>query len=87
MVDQKGQSMAVYVLSITHKHGTNVYAFSSYEKAYQGLSQYVEAWWGNYADSDMPSGAEEKINQYFDESMAYDEWWSIDECIVDCRTF
>lgn len=70
----------VYVLVVNHRHGDNVYACSTKEKAYATLYAYVQRWW-DYEEfgGDCPE-LNEAINTYFE---SVDETWEIHELVVD----
>lgn len=55
----------VYVVTVQHKHGENVYVCSSQEKAELALDKYVQEWWGYEMDGVKPKDREQRIAAYF----------------------
>lgn len=68
----------VTILTIDHRHGSNVYVCRNEDVAEQELLTFVKEWWDEIPGmEDMPSDPWEAINAYF-EAHADDEWYSMD---------
>ena len=76
----------VWVVSITHKFGTNVSAFSSEEKAKEGVFSFVkewreEVWREDDEDKEFNSlSKDDAIYYYFTNC---DEFYDIEECEIE----
>jgi len=73
----------VFILIIEHRHGTDVWAHSTREKAEESLEKYVMGWWEEEMDSEMPTEMQmwDKITEYFDK--VENENWRITELEID----
>lgn len=77
--------MKVVVLSIWHRHGTNVYVAETEELARELLYVYVKQWWDDIgspkdgAPEDCPKDKEQAINIYFSEFGREDESYEISD--------
>jgi hypothetical protein len=58
--------MKVWVLHISHRHGTNIYPCASEEAARLELFHFVSEWWSEVSDEDMPDDHSEAIEEYFE---------------------
>jgi hypothetical protein len=76
----KEDKQKVWVLTVAHKHGTNVSAHKSEDSAYDELFAFVDQWWQHELSRSMPVIQGEAINQYFE---ATDEAYEITECAVE----
>ncbi|MDY7079325.1 MAG: hypothetical protein SXV54_20620 [Chloroflexota bacterium] len=56
----------VAVLTIDHRHGTNVYVCKGSEVAASVLAQYVRKWWNENDLGEQPADDWETIDTYFD---------------------
>lgn len=78
--------MTVWVLSISHRHGTNISAYASQEGALNGLAEYVRDNWEQECKGPLPAPERDPVDKYFyDESVsrvAGDESYDIDELEV-----
>ena len=58
---------AVYVLAISHRHGTNISVFTTEEKGYEALDEFVKEWWDTEITSEqMPDDRDGRISRYFE---------------------
>jgi len=71
----------VFILSILHRHGQDLYASRTYEGAHAALANYCrENWCDQCIVEDMPPEDSELIEAYFDSTP--DESWDIDQLDV-----
>lgn len=72
----------VWVLVIEHRHGTDLTAHRTEERARQWLGEWVEQWWHEVADKvgDLPATATDAIGVYFE--ARDDEFYSLTETSV-----
>jgi hypothetical protein len=76
MPSSQAPSEQVYVLKITHKHGTDVIVCRTEEEAQTALFEYVSEWWGNeMGGKRMPADHKKAISLYFDKTDY--EYWEI----------
>lgn len=70
--------MKVWILSITHKHGTDLTAYRKEASARQALWAFVESWWDDEMgkDTPFPDDNAEAIAAYFEK--VEDESYVID---------
>ena len=80
--------MKVYVLSIEHKHGTDVFVYESKRDAEQHVVEYVASWWDEEKDRTFDPdqwgenpGGWESVERYFGE-LIEGEYYSIQETEV-----
>ena len=79
----------VWVLTITHKHGTDVRAFATEDGALNALGDYTGEWWESVADvgsSDgspvpEPTDRDERITRYFEQ--IGDEWFTLEQVTIE----
>lgn len=59
----------ICVLSIDHKHGTDVKAYASEASAMADLRAYVDRWWDHEFGVDIvkPDDPDERVRIYFEE--------------------
>ena len=77
----------VYVLTVEHRHGTNVSAHASREHAEAALWEYVTDWWVEaFPNEPLPEPADGNfwphIDRYFEVHGA-DEWHNIQQCQIE----
>jgi hypothetical protein len=78
MVDEKE---IVWILTIEHKHGTDVYAHKTEAGAKGALLDYVQEWWSiEVGDEPIPENPDAAIERYFEE--ACNEFYSIQDSIL-----
>lgn len=70
----------VYVLTIDHKHGMDVWAFSSRDKLDAKLIAYVNEWFFDEIGEPRPENDGDAILEYFDRA---DEFYSTHEIDID----
>ena len=74
--------MTVSVLTISHRHGTDITVYAERSLADAALLEFVDAWWADeMGDAEPPEDPDQRIAAYFDE-MIENEEWSIVECEV-----
>jgi hypothetical protein len=70
----------VWVLTINHKHGTDIWVRRAQESAWQILVDYVTEWWpGEKGDEEMPEEPGDRVGLYFED---VDEAYELEECEV-----
>jgi hypothetical protein len=70
----------IWILSITHKHGTTVTAHRNQEGALDELANYVAQFWlEEMGDEAIPSADGDAIQAYF-AKLSDREYFSIEEC-------
>ena len=76
----------VFVVHISHRHGSGSEVFSTHEKARAYLAAWAREWWHEVTtDEAAPADDDECISQYFDGSQ--DEFYDFDEVVIDsCET-
>lgn len=58
--------MIIWILTIEHRHGTNVYAHQTKAGAEESLMEYVDEWWDSEMDgAKIPENRDEAIDGYF----------------------
>ena len=76
--------MTIYVLTIEHRHGTNISVHQTRAGAEASLDEYVREYWHELSRErppEMPKAAEERIEIYF-EDHPQNETFDIVECEV-----
>jgi hypothetical protein len=74
----------VYIVHISHRHGSGSEAFSTREKAYAYLASWAREWWHEIArnpEDQPPADDDECISQYFTEQD--NECFDFDEVQLD----
>lgn len=60
----------VFVLTITHRHGTDTGVYRTREGAYTSLASYCRSWWNEVSTKPVPAqdqdGEEPLIAEYFE---------------------
>jgi hypothetical protein len=57
----------LYALMITHKYGTDIWVFTTEEKARRKLAKWARSWWTKEIDGqEMPADDADVIDQYFE---------------------
>jgi hypothetical protein len=71
--------MLIYVLTIEHKHGHDLWCHHSEQGARASLADYVRDNWDTEVGASVtkPVDIDTMIQQYF-EATGGEEWWSID---------
>lgn len=73
--------MEVWVVSVYHRHGVNVYVASTEELAWDELHRYVEDnWEDELDDTPMPEGRDDASVAYFE--MVEEEFFDMDKYLV-----
>ena len=74
---------AVFVLTINHKHGTDLWIRRSSESAQAALFDFVVDWWEDaMGDKRMPKDPQKAIDAYFEE-MGDEEHYEICDAMVE----
>jgi hypothetical protein len=70
----------VWVLTINHKHGTDIWVRRTQESAWQILVDYATEWWaGEMAGAEMPEEPGDRVSLYFEE---VNDAYELEECEV-----
>ena len=76
-----GRGMKVWVASFRYKHGQDLYAFSTEERAWKWADDIGNAWWDTEFDDPVP---EENVGKMYFERMAEkEEFFEVQECTVN----
>ena len=76
------QKQTLFITTISHRHGTNVYANTTEAGAYNTIDQYVQEWWiEDKHNNPLPPEMFDRIQQYFE--TADDEYYNIDPVEVE----
>ncbi|MGQ7794497.1 hypothetical protein ACUN0C_18995 [Faunimonas sp. B44] len=68
----------IWVASITHNYGTDLYAARTKKGILRQIHAYVEEWWEHEGlEGPMPDDEEEAISEYFEH--VDDEWCDYEE--------
>jgi hypothetical protein len=68
-----GQQVAI--LTISHRHGTNVYPCSTEKAAGQQLKRYVASWWSQvFFKEPIPDDLDEAVSRYFEETRGHESY-------------
>jgi hypothetical protein len=59
-------TQVVQVLTIQHKHGTDMWVCATPELALAYLDGFVREWWESELDDEMPESEDERIKDYFE---------------------
>lgn len=74
--------MRVFVTVYEHRHGTDVYAFATAQRAELERQRIASEWWSDvFGDGEeMPDDPSEAADIYFD--TVTDEYFNVEECEV-----
>lgn len=77
---------AVYVGTVSHRHGTNFYAGDTSEAVFGQIADYCREWWAReQAELPMPDDDETLVAEYFDGLV--EEFYAVDGPVeVVCLT-
>ena len=71
--------MIIFVATISHRHGFNVYAATTHDSALGLVADYCREWWPDIdAKGSPPADDNEAVNRYFDNT-ANEEYFDITE--------
>ena len=76
----------VWVLTISHRHGTDCSVFTKRQKAVDFLYEYVKQWWDDeIPNKKIPSTMGRAVDAYFDHvgDRSVSEWYNIIQTVVD----
>jgi len=74
---------AVFVLTLHHKHGEDIYIRRSLESAQAALLEYVDQWWEHEMGAKrFPKNPQKAIDVYFEE-MGDEEYYEILDAVVE----
>lgn len=57
--------MKIYLATIEHRYGGNLYTAKTQEGLTKQLYEYVKKYWSEIKDEEIPTDADEAIEQYF----------------------
>ena len=72
----------VFVLTIEHRHGTNMSVHDTKPHAASKLYNYIHLWWSDHIQKDKPKNIGKAIDMYF--NINEDESWEIRRLEVQC---
>lgn len=71
------KEITVYLHSISHRHGTDIFASRTKDQRLHKLAEYCRHWWTEWENlpPNPPKSDQECVDLYFGEGGAYEEYY------------